>query len=298
MPGGLPFKIEKQRKNNNMNRNHFVTLLAILSIIFSNIPVYAQVSLAPTSLFIHDRAGVTTLYVSNTTQEDQEISISFEFSYPGSDSEGNLKTITDDTVSASRYGITGNLKVFPKQFILKPGAQQTVRIQSRPMPERPDGVYWTRVIVSSNSASGEIGSVPVSEGIGTKINYVFRQNIPVFYIKGKASTGLVCRNVATTVDEGKLVAVSSLSPEGNAPFNGTVTAVLSDQNGKEIALQQQTLVAYSEVLRRIELQLPGQNLPAGKYKLDFTYETVRADVSPDDLIQSAPVRHSVEINVR
>jgi hypothetical protein len=260
--------------------------------------VFGQVNLAPTSIFIHDQSGVASLYVSNNSTEEQEVSIAFEFSYPGSDSQGNLVTITNDSLTAARYGITDNLRVFPRQFVLKPGAQQTVRIQARPINNKPDGVYWTRVIVSSNTAARDIDKIQVNDGIGTKINYVFRQNIPAFYLKGKVQTGLITGNLATSVEEGKLVALASLKPSGNAPFNGSVTARLSDSRGKEIIVHKQTLVAYSDVLRRVEIDLPAAGLLPGNYTLTLTYETVRADIPPSDLVQSLPVMQSVNFEVK
>jgi hypothetical protein len=260
--------------------------------------VTAQVSLAPTALFISDQTNVASLYINNNSQEAQEISISFEFAYPGSDEQGNMVTISNDSLSAAHYGITANLRVFPRQFVLQPGGQQTVRFQVRPMRDKPDGVYWSRVIVTSQKASKDIDTVMVTETIGTKISYVFKQNIPAFYVKGKVTTGLMPGKVITQLQNGKLVAIAELTPTGNAPFNGSVTALLLDSEGKEIAIQQQTVVAYFAVLRRIELSLPGEGLAPGKYTLEFTYETKRADISASDLVQAKPVRQSVAVEIK
>jgi len=281
-----------------MKQSFSFHLLNISVLLLSSPILIGQVSLAPTSLYIHDQTGVASLYVTNNSNEDQEIVISLEFSYPGSDNNGNMKTISDDQTAATRYGITDYLRVFPKQFILKPGGQQTVRLQSKPLSDKPDGVYWTRVIVSSNTAAKDLGSLQAAEGIGTRINYVFKQNIPAFYIKGKATTGLIPGDISTSVEERKLVAVASLRPTGNSPFNGTVTARLIDNSGKEIMTHKQTIVAYSEVLRRIEMDLPDKGLNPGTYKLDLTYETVRADIPSYDLVQGAPAMQSVEVQVK
>jgi len=258
----------------------------------------AQVSLAPTAIFISDQTNVASLFINNNSQVPQEISVSFEFTYPGSDEKGNMVTVSNDSVSARRYGITTNAKAFPRQFVLQPGKQQTVRVQVRPMNSKPDGVYWTRLIVSSQAAAKNVEETKVTEGIGTKINYVFNQNIPAFYLKGKVNTGLTAGPVTTSVEKGKLVAVSRLTPTGNAPFNGSVTAKLTDGSGKEVASQQQTLVAYFDVLRSIELTLPEGGLAPGRYTLDFTYETKRSDISPTDLVQALPVKKRVEVEIK
>lgn len=280
-----------------MNRNNR-TLFFLFFLAVFNLPALAQVSLAPTALFIKDQTNVGTLYVNNNSQEAQEVSVSFEFSYPGSDEQGNMVTVSNDSVSAARYGFTSLARVFPRQFVLPPGGQQTVRVQVRPMPGKPDGVYWTRVIVTSNAAAKDVETTAVAKGIGTKINYVFKQNIPAFYLKGKTSTGLNCGPVTTNVEDGKLVAVARLTPIGNAPFNGSVTARLLNSAGKEVATQQQTLVAYFEVKRRVEIALPAEGLAPGNYTLEFTYETKRADISPTDLVQAPPVKNSVPVEIK
>jgi P pilus assembly chaperone PapD len=258
----------------------------------------AQVSLAPIALFIPDKTNVTSLYVNNNSQAAQEVSVSFEFAYPGSDALGNMIPVNNDSVSAIRYDLMANIRVFPRQFLMQPGGQQVIRLQVRPMQSKPDGVYWSRVIVSSQSAAKDIDTMKVSEGIVTKINYVFRQNIPVFYLKGKLNTGLTPGTVTTSMENGKLIAISRLTPTGNAPYNGSVTARLLNSAGKEVAASQQTVVAYFEVLRRIELTLPKEGLNFGKYTLEFTYETKRIDISPSDLVQAKPVKQIVAVEIK
>ncbi len=259
---------------------------------------FAQVSLAPTALFIPDQTNVASLFVNNNSLQPQEITVSFEFAYPGSDDQGNMITISKDSINASRHGLTANLRVFPRQFTLQPGKQQTVRVQVRPMQGKPDGVYWTRVIVSSQSASKDIDTIKVTDGIGTKINYVFSQNIPAFYVKGKVTTGLTPGMVTTSFEKNKLIAITKLTPTGNAPYNGSVTARLLNPAGKEIARQYQTVVAYFEVLRRVEFALPAEPPAPGKYTLEFLYETKRADISPTDLVQAAPVKYNVPVEIK
>lgn len=257
-------------------------------------PAAAQVSIAPTSVFIHDRDNVASLFVSNGSQVAQEISISFEFAYPGSDESGNMTTIENDSVSAQKFGLGSRVKVFPRQFVLAPNGQQTVRFQVLPLQGKPDGVYWTRIIISSQQATKDVDTVKVSQGIGTKINFVLKQNIPCFYIKGKVSTGLSIADVKSTVEKNKLTAVTRVLPTGNAPFNGSVIAKLTNDSGKEVTSHQQTIVAYFEALRKIEIPLP-EGIKSGKYNLELTYETSRADISPSDLVQATPVKKTVVV---
>jgi P pilus assembly chaperone PapD len=281
-----------------MNRTSLFVICLLLIFLKGHDNVSAQISLAPTSIFITDQTNIASLYVSNNSQVAQEMSVSFEFSYPGSDNEGNMVTVTNDSACASRYGLTGSMKVFPRQFVLQPGKQQVVRLQVRPSPGKPDGVYWSRVIVSSQTAAKDLDTVKITKGIGTKINYVFKQNIPAFYLKGKVSTGLMPGSVTTSQEKDKLIAIVQVKPTGNAPFNGSVTARLLNGSGKEVIKQQQTLVAYFDAFRRIELPMPATGVTPGKYTLELVYETKRSDIPPTDLIQAKPVKNSVSVEIK
>jgi P pilus assembly chaperone PapD len=280
-----------------MNKSYLLLYYLLLNGLSVKMLRVSHINITPTSIHIKDQDNVAYLYIYNDSEEIQGINISFEFSYPGSDSEGNLKNLTEDIAGESKYGLTDNLKVFPRQFVLKPGCQQKVRIQARPLTDKTDGTYWTRLIVSSYAVSKDVASQSVTMAPGSGINYIFRQNIPVFYLKGKVNTGLIAGDITTSVTDGKLVAVASMKPTGNSPFNGIVTARLIDHNGKDIAVQQQAIVAYFEVLRRIEITLPSEGLAPGTYKLKFTFETTRDDISPSDLVQTAPVIKITEMEI-
>ena len=101
-----------------MKRSILFSVLFILAGSLS-LRISAQVSIAPTAVFIHDQTNVSSLYVNNNSRDAQEITVSFEFAYPGSDSEGNLTTVADDTLSAARFGLTEYVKAFPRQFVLQ-----------------------------------------------------------------------------------------------------------------------------------------------------------------------------------
>jgi len=272
----------------------FLPLTAILLITMSR-PANCQVSVAPSSLYIHSDSDVASLYVSNGYEEAREISTDFEFGYLSSDTAGNQMMVYDDTVASSRYGLENHLKAFPRKFVLAPGSSQTIRVQVRNMHDKPDGVYWNRIIISSNEAMIYKAGSDVAEGIGATINYVVKHNLAVFYRKGKTDTGLAPGDVTTTLDEGKLKVLVSLAREGNSPFNGSVYARLSDSKQRELAFVRQTLVVYFDILQKIEFDLPRQGLPPGDYILELSYQTRRSDISSADLIQADPLHQKINL---
>ncbi len=256
----------------------------------------AQINLSPTFLMIDDNIGIGELYIHNASDAPQEVSIRFQFGYPSSDETGRTIMIYDDHVREKKYSLGDQIRVFPQRFILEPLSTQTVILQVRPVFGNPDGIYFTRVVVRSNMISTDIDQKQ-AEGINTQINYVLNQNIPVLYRKGEVTTGLEITNVNTLVEANTLIVTKKLLPTGNAPFNGNVQAVLRNNMNEIVATQQQTVVAYFDLVRKISLQLPIEGLQNGEYFLELTYETMRRDVSPEFLVQAPAKTHLITLYI-
>lgn len=250
----------------------------------------AQINLSPTFLMINDNIGIGELYIHNSSDSPQEVSIRFKFGYPSSDKTGRTIMIYDDHERAKRYSLDNQIRVFPQRFILEPLSTQTVILQVRPVFEKPDGVYFTRVVIRSNKISEDIDHIEPG-GINTKINYVLNQNIPVMYRKGEVSTGLKITNLNTQIEANTLIITKKLLPTGNAPFNGIVHAILRNNMNEIVATQQQTVVAYFDMFRKLSMQLPTEGIEEGKYYLELTYETTRRDISPEYLVQAPAQTH-------
>ena len=271
----------------------FLLLLSVYLPLFAG----AQVTLLPTSVFLTGHLGIGSVDVSNDTDMRQEVSVRFEFAWLGSDEGGHLMMISDDEDVAARYGIDDEIRAFPRTFLLPSGGRQTVRFQVRPLHDRPDGVYWTRAIITSRKAAEDVGRESVSEELGTQIHYVFKQNIPVFYRKGHVRTGLEIRDVVTEIKKDKLVVKAALQPTGNAPFNGSMDLLLRNSSGQVVGRRHTTAVIYFESLRRFELPFHDVVLDQGDYSLELIFQTRRRDMASADLVQAPPVKHRVFIRI-
>jgi P pilus assembly chaperone PapD len=273
-----------------------IGLLSLQIALILSLQTVAQVSIAPTVLIIKDQTGVASITINNTSETAKEVKLSFDFGYPDSDSLGNLIMVYGDTVNRELYGLDSYMRIFPRSFNLAPNGQQVVRIQVKPLAGRTDGTYYSRMIISSSEAAKDIETVNMDGGVGTQINYVFNQNIPVLYTKGKCTTELSVQSVNTSLDNNLLASKIDLKLEGNSPFLGTLYTRLLDKSGNEVAKTQQTLVAYFDVLRRSELTLP-EALAAGDYTLEFTFETQRNDIPQTDLVQADKLvfKHPVKL---
>lgn len=255
----------------------------------------AQVSLAPTSLFIFEAGGIGELFVSNRSEVPQEVNVRFEFQFPTSDAAGNISMTTGTPELEAEWGLGEMVRVFPRRLVLQAGETQTLRVQVRPMRDRPDGMFFTRAIVSSNALQQDVGQQEAAEGIRTQINYILEQSIPVFYRKGSNTTGVdVERIEASRAEEGMNLLVH-LQRTGNSPFMGTMGAQLFDMNGNQLAESSSSAFFYFDERRRMTLR--HEDLPPGRYRVELWFETQRRDMASSNIVQAPRITHSTIVEI-
>lgn len=271
----------------------------MMAILLSVLPaqLFAQVSVTPTFLSIDERTNLGQIYLNNSSSEPMEVSLSVEFGYPVSDETGSTIMVYDDDDKKVRHALDDYVRVFPRQIILGPNASQSIQLMVRPMQNKPNGVYWTRLFITSTRQTQDIECTLEEGQIGASITYILRQNIPVMYSKGDISTGLDVKQMDAEMTESRLLASALVAPIGNSPFIGSMNAVLRNQAGIEVGSAYNTLAAYTEILRAVSIPLPEEGLDPGSYSLEITFETRRRDISADMLIQAEPLRKTVQVAI-
>lgn len=257
--------------------------------------VQAQVAIAPSALFINDQTNIGTLYISNRSDDPQEVSIDFVFGYPSSDEAGNTIVNYEDSLAYEKYAINDWIRVFPRSFILDARQQQTVRFQVRPQLQAEDGVYWTRVRITANPQTPEIDMPATEEGITTRITFRFEQIIAALYRKGSVTTGVDVKKIEVLHEDDLIILLPHLERTGNAPFIGSMKAMLYDNAGNLVKERQSTTTAYFDVIRRIEINT--SDLPPGNYRAELIFETRRGDISPTDLVQAPTITEVIEVTI-
>ncbi len=284
--------------------SHFLKKVLTLSIIIlftssliwkQNNKIYAQVSVAPTSLFIFETGGIGELYVSNRSVLPQEVNVRFSFQFPKSDSEGSISMTEGSEELEVEWGIGEMVRVFPRRLVLQPGETQTLRVQVRPMQDRPDGMFFTRAIVSSNALQEDVGEQEALEGIRTQINYVLEQSIPVFYRKGTNTTGVDVEQIEASRTENGMSLLVHLQRTGNSPYMGTMSAVLYDLDGNQLAENSSSAFFYFDERRRMTLR--HDDLPPGRYRVELTFDTQRRDMSSRNIVQAPRITHTAEVEI-
>lgn len=269
-------------------------LVGLLLSITAALPALGQVSLAPTALFVHDRTNVNELFVTNESDTPQEVNIRFTFGYPVSDSSGTITMRFDQADVLASSGLDNHLRVFPRRFILGPRQSQTVRVQVLPMPNRSDGMYWTRAIIASNALTSDVAA-DSAEAIGTRINYILEQSIPVFYRKGANTTGVDLTDVTYDVNGGRMSILLEMDRTGNSPYMGSMHARLLNRSGTELASTFRPAYLYFKEWRGLDMDV--STVPPGEYTLEIRFETERRDMSPTDIVQAPTRTHTLTVTL-
>lgn len=277
-----------------MKKLIFFSLVLIMTVLTG--PAIAQVSIAPSTLFIDDQTNIGTVYISNRSDNPQEVNIGFSFGYPSSDEEGNLMMNYEDEEAFEQHAIDERIRAFPRSFVLAPQQQQTVRFQVRPQPDAEDGTYWTRVQILANPQEPDIDMTTEEDEVTTRITFRFEQVIAAFYKKGETTTGLNIKNVEVQHDETQMTLLPRLERTGNSPFIGSMRAEVYDTEGNLVAERRTTTTAYFEETRRIRIDT--ENLDPGDYRVELSFETRRGDISPTELVQAPTVTETLEVKIR
>jgi hypothetical protein len=242
--------------------------------------VHGQIGLSPTIVFIAEQDPITRITLRNNSDKPQEVSLNAVFGYPMSDSLGQLQMIYDDERQEMERSLIPHLRVYPRQFVMEPGAMQNVRLEVSEMGQRPHGLYWTRLHITS----GDISTDPeqqVRESIGTKISYRIRQDIGVHYLHGQVSTLVEVDQISTRrvrdADRDDLVMELRLRSGGNSPFIGSMQVRVLDPSGAEVRVGDWMFSVYGQRYWVQPLALGG--LPQGRYRMEFTFQTQRGDVA-------------------
>lgn len=257
--------------------------------------VIAQVTIAPTHMFIDDGNRFGTYMVINGSNDPQEIAINFFFGYNQGDAEGNRPAITNDSSMAEKYSITDYIRAFPQNFTLQPNQRQIVRIRIQPPNDLPDGMYWARIETSSSPETPPI-EIQSTETVSAQVGINLKQITAIYYKKGTLSTGLTIQHIRTNITENQELEVfTSLVRTGNAPFIGSVTHRLLNESGEEIRQRRSSTTIFVDEIRRYTIDLT--DVPSGTYSLQVTFESQRSDISQNDLIQTDPISSTTSITI-
>ncbi len=260
-----------------------ILILVIFILIFSQLK--AQVIISPYVVYTDEQNKFGSLIVQNESYDSYEITISFIFGYPVSDSLGNRTMEYLREPNDSLPSINNWVKAFPKKFVLKPKERQTVRLLIKPPKDLTDGTYWTRIVTSSAPVVNENDST--NSGVSAKLRFVLNQVTTVVFRKGNAKTQLAIPSVKLHTDSTKnYQLLFSLKREGNSPYFGYLNLKVYNSDDKLIKEESDYTSIYFNMVRNYSL--PKGTFPQGKYKAVLEAVFNEKEDMPKSRMKSVP----------
>lgn len=268
------------RSKTSSRRDFFIGILLLVSA--ANIS--AGVLVAPTVIFLseHNRTGRLTL--QNPTNIPNEVTISFSFGLPTSDSLGNVTiSLQDSNITDTRSAVEW-VKAFPRKIVIPPNGSQVIRLLAYPPKGLPDGEYWARVVIRSEEGETAIPVAGRENQITTKLNMIMQTAIMLKYRTGKLSAELELTRTDVQPRDSLVQVMLDLANRGNVSYLGVLNCRLLDADNRQISYRKIDLAVYRDLRRRIDLPVK-----AGDYKKPFQVDLTisskgRDDIADDDMI--------------
>lgn len=241
---------------------------------------------APHALYLSDASRSAVLYLQNTGDGTQEVSIDLQFGYPVSDSTGTVHVELVPEPDPSEPSAAGWVRALPRRAFLQPGERRAVRFLAEPRADLPDGEYWTRVIVASQPSQVEAPAV-VAEGVSAQLILRSRMIVPLSYRRGDVATGVHLVDFEPEVRDSTVVAHVRMERLGNAAYLAKLELALVDPETGPRVSWVRDIAVYRDLYRRIEL--PVTMLPKGIYVLTLRLSTERDDIPARHVLAFAPV---------
>ncbi|MEX0719364.1 MAG: hypothetical protein WD059_01770 [Balneolaceae bacterium] len=271
----------------------FLTSLFTLLLLTS---AYSQVTIAPTNLFVDENSKFGTYMVINNSNENQEISIDFIFSYSALNEDGERSIVENDTLRAQDHSIADVIRAFPQNFILNPGQRQIVRLRVAAPNDLPDGTYWARIKTSASPESPPV-ELAQTETVTANLGLIVEQVTGLYYKVGSVNTGISINDISPRQTEnGSLEVVTNYQRTGNSPFLGSVITTLMNAEGKVVQQGRTSTTLYFDGTHKQEIN--AADIEPGEYTIKVEFVTQRNDVPPEDLVQMQPASQTITYAIR
>lgn len=259
-----------------------IILLLIISVkILTGEIAVAQLQIAPTAIYMDERNTTERIVIMNTSQEPVEVDIELLFGYPSTDELGNVyfkqPAADNDQPSAVEW-----IRIYPRFFVLAPGARQTVRFAARPPEDLPNGEYWARPAIVAQHPS--VFSTQTDHSITTQLNLRNRTIIALNYRNGAIRTGIIVEDLLAELVEGEITITVQLQRLGNAAYLGHYEVFVADSYGNTLKTEKKEIAVYNNQMRAFRFNAYGLN--PGQYNVELNIFT--NERRTDGIIQAPP----------
>lgn len=256
--------------------------------------VVEAILVAPHAVFMDHRSRTGQVFLVNTSDTPEEVTIDLTYGYPATDSAGTIFIRLVDHPDSAEPSAAGWIKAYPRRAVLRPGQRQVVRLLATPPAGLPDGEYWSRIIATSRGS--RVAMVSGDSGVSAGLALELRTIISLTYRKGEVHTGLDVTNLRAAQEGDSLVVWLDAGRHGNAAFLGTAAYQLVDAGGRVRGEWESPLAVYHPLSRRYVF--PIDSAAPGRYTLRLSASTRRADLDQRNVLPAGPVQRSIEVDLR
>ncbi len=256
----------------------------------------AGVLVAPSVVFMSDDNRTGRMTVQNPTNAPKEVTISFSFGLPESDSLGDVNiTLQDSNVTDTRSAL-GWIRAFPRKLIIPANGSQIVRFVASPPKGLLDGEYWARIVVESQEGVTTVPTASENEQITTKLNMIMRTAIMLKYRTGNCVAELKLNGAEAKQEDSTVEVLVDLTNTGNVSYVGILACRLLDSDNKQVSSNDLQLAVYHDLKRRMLLPVKYGNFRA-PYKVEVSISNKgRKDIPSDDMIFGNDILYTVNLN--
>lgn len=270
--------------------------IALLMIFLPVLKLFAGVLVAPPVVFISETNKTGRMTVQNPTNIPREVSISFSFGIPESDSLGNVNVHLQDSAVTDPRSAMEWVRAFPRKLVIPPNGSQVVRFVANPPKDLTDGEYWCRVIVEAQEGTTEIPSPSGEEQITTKLNMVMRTAIMLKYRTGDLYANLELRDAKAKTEDSTVKVLVDFTNKGNVSYIGMLHCRLLDSRDREISSDNMQLAVYRDLMRRVTLPInDGQFLKPYKVEVSVSNKG-RKDIPAEEMIFGNEILYTVNLD--
>lgn len=239
----------------------------------------AQVVVYPTTIIASNNNRFGTFFVTNNSQQPQQITLSYKFGYPTSDARGNIYMQYKDSVNAQKSSCATWIKSYPSKFVLPPGQRQTIRMLISPPGNLKDGVYWTRLVTNSKP---EVSFPDTTKsGVVTHIVFAIDHITSILYREGNANAHVQIKSITSQKKaNGNIEFLANFHRDGNAPFIGNSVLQIYDHSGTLVKTISDPIAVYFNLTKSFVIN--SKNYGSGTYTAKVTLNSDR------DVLQSHP----------
>jgi P pilus assembly chaperone PapD len=244
--------------------------------------LYSQILISPYIVYTDEKNKIGNFIVQNESENNYEISISFTFGYPVSDSTGQIVMKYFENDSSQTYSINNYIRAFPKKFILQPKKRQVVRLTIKAPDSLPAGTYWTRIITSAVPYSEQMDTI--QSGITARIRFVLNQVTTCLYRVGEAESGVKISNMKILPDSVETQLFIDLERIGNSPFIGNLKIKIKDESGNVVKELSEYIPLYFNLSKRIKI-FHNELEKNKKYSIDISVENTEKEDIPESSLK-------------